>query len=161
MALCGVPQYKLNITVFPLTDTGGLSLWAVLCRGFRCYLFGQMVLDQGGERSSIHFRFQNPLLVVPFSFLGLLLGVLPLLFSRPLALTPRTRKWKSFNWEMCLLMTLGSIPAWQAILSGSLITLHGWPFLKVPVVLSLLYIPIPSLFQRKPGCPPSHFYQFW
>lgn len=41
---------------------------------------------------------------------------------------------------MCLLMTLGSIPAWREILSGSLITLHGWTFLKVSVVLSLLYL---------------------
>lgn len=159
MALCGVPQYKLNITIFPLTDTGGLSeqssagalgvtFWADGVGSRRRTLFHPLSLSESFTRG-------------PLSFLGLLLGVLPLLFSRPLALTPRTRKWKSFNWEMCLLMTLGSIPAWQAILSGTLITLHGWPFLKVSVVLSLLYISIPSLFQRKPGCPPSHFYQFW
>lgn len=123
-----------------------------------------MVLDRRGEHSSIPFLFQNPLLMVPFPLLGLLLGLLPLLFSRPLALTPRTRKWKSSNWEMCLLMTLGSIPVWRAILSGSLITLHGWPFLKVSVVLSLSYISLLSLFQLQPGYPPTHLPEqglFW
>lgn len=57
----------------------------------RCWMFG-------GERSSVPFLSQNPLTHGSLSpFLGLLLGLLPLLFSRPLALTPRTRKWKSSN----------------------------------------------------------------
>lgn len=37
---------------------------------------------------------------------------------------------KSSNWGMCLLRMLGFIPAWWAILPGTLFALHGWPFLK-------------------------------
>lgn len=126
--------------VFPLTVLKGSSD-RVLCRNFWCFTFWA---DGVGLRRTL--LFQNSLLMVPFPSWALF-GLLPL-FSRLLALTPRTRKWKFFNWEMCLLMTLGSIPAWRAILSGSLITLHGWPFWKVSVVLSLTFSKFPFFLSQ-------------
>lgn len=65
-----------------LPDGGGPS-W---------FFLGQVVLDGGGRRSSTSLLFSESSLMVPFPPLGPLVGSF---FSRPQALTPRTRKWKS------------------------------------------------------------------